>query len=215
MNPLQKSLKQLIGGPLSTQKALLLLKNHPTLPLLLQANISLLRYEAKLTELQATRLQAGLSLLKLPLQPVSFQYLSSPQQVASVFADLSLLEHEQLWMVTVNRKKRVLRQQLLTQGVSDMTIVDPRQIYRMALVQNASAIVLIHNHPSGDPTPSKQDINITKRIAEIGTLLRIPLLDHVIIAQSGYASLAELGHLPPKPYHQGSSSPLACQNDPV
>ena len=214
MNALHRCLSRLIGGQLADQKANLLLKHHPTLPLLLQASLSLLSYEAKLTEGQAARLHAGLSLLKLPLKETPFKYLTTPQQVASVFSELALLEHEQLWMVTLNRKKRVLRQQLLTTGTSDMTIVDPRQIYRIALVQNASAVVLVHNHPSGDPTPSSQDINITTRVAEIGLLLRIPLIDHVIVAQSGYTSLAEHGHLPHR-VHQGSSSPLACQNEPV
>ena len=76
-----------------------------------------------------------------------------------------------------------------------MTIVDPKQIYQKALLCRASGLILVHNHPSGDPTPSEQDLRITDEIHTVGSLLRIPLLDHLILGSDSYVSLAALGLL--------------------
>jgi len=77
--------------------------------------------------------------------------------------------------------------------------VHPREVFRPALREAAAAVVLVHNHPSGDPAPSQEDRHITTRLAEVGELLGIPVLDHVVIAERGWASLRELGALGPGP----------------
>lgn len=75
------------------------------------------------------------------------------------------------------------------------TLVSPREVFKAALKRNAAAILLVHNHPSGDPEPSREDLEITRRIQQGGQLLDVPLLDHVILGEDRYASLAERGSL--------------------
>ena len=98
------------------------------------------------------------------------------------------LNHEELWVVYLDQSKHIIQSEQLTKGSASFTIVDPRQIFRRALLYQAQGIVLIHNHPSGNCIPSAQDIEITNRVREIGILLHIPLVDHVIIGKS-FASI--------------------------
>ena len=79
----------------------------------------------------------------------------------------------------------------LSHGTVKMSVVSPREVFQKALLANAVAIVLLHNHPSGDPTPSKQDINVTKRLMEAGDIIGINVLDHLVIGRPGYFSLKE------------------------
>lgn len=109
-------------------------------------------------------------------------------------------EEEALVCAALDRRRGVVDVGVLTVGSDAFTIVDARQVYRWALTRKrpCAAIILAHNHPSGDPTPSTQDIDVTERAHRAGRVLGIPLLDHVIVVDSGaFASLAELGHLPP------------------
>ena len=94
------------------------------------------------------------------------------------------IEHEELWILYLDKAKHVIEHEQLTKGSSSFTVVDPRQIFRKALLYQTFGIVLIHNHPSGNCMPSRQDIDITKRVQEIGDLLHIPLVDHVIVGTS-------------------------------
>lgn len=82
----------------------------------------------------------------------------------------------------INRRYRMLGQKLISQGGLSQTVVDPRMVFKEALLLNASAVVLAHNHPAGDTTPSPQDINLTKELVEAGNLFRIPVAEHVIIS---------------------------------
>jgi DNA repair protein RadC len=93
----------------------------------------------------------------------------------------------------------MLREVVISQGTLTASLVHPREVFRPALREAAAAVVLVHNHPSGDPTPSREDREITTRLAEAGDLLGIPVLDHVVVAERGYASLRESGALPPRP----------------
>ena len=86
--------------------------------------------------------------------------------------------------------------QFLTIGTLDTLLVHPREVFRLAIVAASAAIVLMHNPPSGDPTPSREDIDITKRLAEAGRILGIEVLDHVIVTHTGkHVSLKEKGYL--------------------
>lgn len=105
---------------------------------------------------------------------------------------------ECLVAVALNRRRKVIQAEILTTGTDGFTIVCPKQIYRWALVQGrtgASAIILAHNHPSGDPSPSPQDIEVTRRVAGAGRILGLPLLDHLIITDDRWQSLAALGYV--------------------
>ena len=106
---------------------------------------------------------------------------------------LSGLIHEELHALFLNRNKTVLLHRRLSSGSSHMTVVDPKQVLYYAIVMRASGIILAHNHPSGNPKPSQQDIAITSRVEESAQLLGLNLLDHLIIGGDGYVSMAEVG----------------------
>lgn len=91
---------------------------------------------------------------------------------------------------------RVKGHYLVSVGTIETTIVEPREVFRFAIVASAYAIVLAHNHPSGDPTPSQDDIKATRQLIRAGEILRIPVLEHVVMGNPGYASLYNLGHFP-------------------
>ncbi len=102
---------------------------------------------------------------------------------------------EQFHTVLLDSRHRVIRHVLTSQGTLTASLVHPREVFRPALRESAAALVLVHNHPSGDPSPSHEDREITQRLARAGALLGIPVLDHVIVADGGFVSLREQGEL--------------------
>jgi len=92
----------------------------------------------------------------------------------------------------INRKYRLLGQKLISQGGLSETIVDPRIIFKEALLLNASAIILAHNHPQGDLVPSEQDMSLTREMKEAGMIFRIPVAEHVIIAHNDESGILEI-----------------------
>jgi DNA repair protein RadC len=122
--------------------------------------------------------------------------IGSPEDVHRHFhARLRDAATEQFHIVLLDARHRVLRSVLTSQGTLTASLVHPREVFRPALREAAAALVLVHNHPSGDPSPSAEDREITRRLARAGALLGIPVLDHVIVADRGYASLREQGDL--------------------
>jgi DNA repair protein RadC len=104
-------------------------------------------------------------------------------------------ECECLVVILLNTRRRVKGHQLLTIGTMDTLLVHPREVFRTAVIGSAAAVVLMHNHPSGEPSPSEADIKVTRDLVRAGQLLKIELLDHVIIGNPGHASLREMGFL--------------------
>ncbi|HKB09210.1 MAG TPA: DNA repair protein RadC [Vicinamibacterales bacterium] len=100
-------------------------------------------------------------------------------------------EIEQFGVVLLDTKHRVLRTAVLASGTLNSTIVEPREVYRAATAGGAAAIVVFHNHPSGDPTPSPEDVDLTRRLAAAGRLLGIDLVDHLILGEGRYWSFKE------------------------
>ena len=98
---------------------------------------------------------------------------------------------ENLWLITLDTKNNITGIFTVSTGSLNASIVHPREIFKRAVLQNAASIIICHNHPSGDPAPSKEDINITKRLKEAGDLIGIKLLDHLIIGDNNYISLKE------------------------
>jgi DNA repair protein RadC len=122
--------------------------------------------------------------------------VTSPQTVA----DLLLPQYgnrpvEQFGVVLLDTKHRVLRTTIVSIGTLDASIVHPREIFREATAAGAAAIVLFHNHPSGDPEPSADDVQLTKRMMAAGVLMGIDVIDHVILADVRYCSLREKGFI--------------------
>lgn len=136
-----------------------------------------------------TLLLAGYSVIK------TGDAITSPHDVKRVLAAHASSEIEQFFVITLDTKKNIINKHLLTQGTLDHVGIHARDVFRHALTDNAHTIILAHNHPSGNPQPSQEDIDITKRMIEIGTLHGIPVLDHVIVATQGFVSLREETYL--------------------
>lgn len=103
-------------------------------------------------------------------------------------------ERECLVVVHVNTRRRVRGHHFVSVGTIDTLLVHPREVFRTALVAAASAVVIMHNHPSGEPPPSEADIKITRDLMRAGELLKVEVLDHIIIGRPKYCSLRELGY---------------------
>jgi DNA repair protein RadC len=103
------------------------------------------------------------------------------------------LPHEEFRILLLDTKHRLLREMTISRGTLSGTQVDPREVFSVAVRERAAAVVCAHNHPSGDPVPSRDDRAITARLLESGRLLGIPLLDHVVVGRGGYFSFAEEG----------------------
>jgi len=97
-------------------------------------------------------------------------------------------------ILLLNTRRRVKGHQLLTIGTGDMLLVHPREVFRLACITSAAALILMHNHPSGEPTPSEADIKVTRDLIRAGQIMKIEVLDHVIIGRPGFVSLRELGY---------------------
>ena len=110
-----------------------------------------------------------------------------------VSLDLADISHEEFWIVLVNRANRILKKMKVSIGGVAGTVADPKIIFKKALEDLASGIVLVHNHPSGNTTPSQADIDLTKKLKEAGKYLEIQVLDHLIIGGQKYFSFADEG----------------------
>lgn len=123
--------------------------------------------------------------------------VSTPLQAWQHLAPALLgLADEELHGLFLDRRRRPLALRTITRGSDAFTIVDPRQVFRLAVRLGASAVVIAHNHPSGDPEPSAQDADVTDRLARAGRVLGVPVIDHLVITDGGFVSLAERGLLP-------------------
>ncbi|HZW74289.1 MAG TPA: DNA repair protein RadC [Caldimonas sp.] len=123
------------------------------------------------------------------------QLLSPDQTVAYLMPAFGGRIVEQFGVVLLDAKYRVIRTALVATGTLNTTIVEPRDVYREAAMGAATAVVVFHNHPSGDPTPSPNDVELTWRLKAAGTLMGIHLLDHVILGDARYFSFKETGNL--------------------
>ncbi|HNP18078.1 MAG TPA: DNA repair protein RadC [Fulvivirga sp.] len=112
-----------------------------------------------------------------------------------VKSDLLDLSHEEFWVLLLTRNNQVIKKQLISSGGVSGTVADPKLIFKSALEELASSIILIHNHPSGNLKPSDQDVKLTKKMVEAGRTLEIPVIDHVIFTNESYFSFADEGIL--------------------
>jgi len=148
---------------------------------------------AKAAEIQAlfqiarrfsdTRLQPG--------QP----YLSSKDAFSHFHERLSEYRKELFFALLLDSKNRLIREVQISEGSLNASIVHPREVFAPVLRESASAVLFVHNHPSGDPAPSREDIEITERLKKVGDLMGVRVLDHVIVGNGEYVSLADQGLL--------------------
>ncbi len=125
------------------------------------------------------------------LRPEDHPRISSPEDIAKLSSDIANLPREHFKVIALNTKNHVQDVEELYAGSVNAAIVRPAEVFRYGIKRNATSIAVVHNHPSGDPTPSSQDIEVTKRLTECGKLLGIELLDHVIIGHGRWVSLRE------------------------
>lgn len=120
---------------------------------------------------------------------------SSRDAYELIKGDLMDLPHEEFWIILTNRAQRVIKKQQISSGGVAGTVADPKMIFKLAVEELASGLLLVHNHPSGNLTASESDITLTKRLKESGKLLEIQVLDHLIVAGKRYFSFADEGLL--------------------
>jgi len=122
--------------------------------------------------------------------------IRAPQDVATyLMEDLRYLQKEHFVCLFLNTKNHVLAQETLSMGSLNASIVHPREVFRAAIKRSSAAIICVHNHPSGDPTPSPEDIEMTSRLAEAGQIIGIEVLDHIILGDQNFVSLKEKGFM--------------------
>ena len=152
------------------------------------------KYKTKLTADQKAVLEKELSVN----YPEMDRKMNSPEKIVRLGRDFLRL-HEQseeyLYMLCMNTKLELTSVFELSHGNVNSSIFSVREMFQKALLANAVSIIVMHNHPSGDPSPSREDIKVTERAVEAGNLIGVQVLDHIIIGRPGYSSLKEKGYI--------------------
>jgi len=120
-------------------------------------------------------------------------YARTPSDIARLVHDIADKDREHFVVVLLNTKNRVLGIDQVSIGTLDASLVHPREVFKAAILANAASVVVCHNHPSGDPTPSAEDIRISKSLKHAGEIVSISVLDHVIVTVDSHLSLREEG----------------------
>ncbi|MFC1451903.1 RadC family protein [Verrucomicrobiota bacterium] len=126
----------------------------------------------------------GSAFVRLPLvrEPGTAR-VTTPEDVARECGDLAGLAQESFHVLCLDSKNRLVNRHLVSLGLADASLVHPREVFRPAVSDGASAVVLVHNHPSGDPSPSSEDLRITRQLVAAGKVMGIPALDHVVVGR--------------------------------
>ena len=137
-------------------------------------------------------------LLKVKETSLSKHNVRTPADVSSLCDDMRSMSQESFQVLTLNTKNGVIDRHLITLGLVDASLVHPREVFRVAIMDGAAAVILVHNHPSGDPSPSAEDIRITKQLVEAGKIIDVRVQDHVIVGRRPdeshcFVSLRETG----------------------
>jgi len=180
-----------------------LLQKFGSLQSLAKASVADLRKVKGIGRDKAVTLMAAFALARQMAKELQDEspVLDHPENVAALLRAKNLVKNvETLQVLCLNTRRRLIRVDEVIDGTIDTLLVHPREVFKFAIAANAAAIVLAHNHPSGDPTPSEADIKVTRDLIRAGQLLKIDVLDHVIIGratperQKDYVSLRELGY---------------------
>lgn len=147
---------------------------------------------------KACQLKAAIELGKrlarqsLGIRPV----IKNPHDVAKlVMQEMSYLDRENFRVINLNTKNQVMVIDTVSVGSLNAAIVHPREVFKLPIKRSAACLILVHNHPSGDTTPSVEDIHITKRLCEAGKLLGIEIIDHIIVGNNNFLSMKEKGYI--------------------
>ncbi|MEZ4769629.1 MAG: DNA repair protein RadC [Caldilineales bacterium] len=185
-----------VGGENVVRVAERLLARFEGLPGLAQATVTELCQEKGIGEAKAVQIKAALELGRrlLVTAPHERPQMRSPADAANLLmAEMSLLPQEHLRTVLLDTRNRVLSIPTIYVGSLNTAQVRVGEMFREAIRANCAAMIVVHNHPSGDPTPSPEDVQVTRMIVEAGSLLNIDVLDHLIIGRQRFVSLKERG----------------------
>jgi DNA repair protein RadC len=145
---------------------------------------------AKAAQIKAA-IEVGRRIAKI--QPQERRVISSPQDVADqVQYKMAALEQEELWVLLLNTRNQHIRTEHLYRGSLNASTVRPAEIFKSGIRHNAASLIIVHNHPSGDPSPSPEDVNLTRMLIESGKMLELPILDHVVVGTKGIISIKTL-----------------------
>jgi len=179
------------------------MQQHGSLQSLAQASVEDLQKVMGIGRDKAVTLVAAFTLARKMAKELQGDspMLDTPEAVANLMREPNRLRRVETFQVLLlNTRRRLIRAAEIADGTLDTLLVHPREVFEKAISAGAAAIVLVHNHPSGDPTPSEADIKVTRDLIRAGQLLKIEVLDHVIIGRAtqerpkDYASLRELGY---------------------
>lgn len=147
-------------------------------------------------EREAARLSAAIELARRLLWPEEGHgSIRSPRDACRVAAGIRFADREHFLVLCLNARNVVIHEETVSVGSLNANIVHPREVFRAAITKGAAAIILVHNHPSGDVTPSSEDLSLTSRLVEAGRLIGIEVLDHIIISGSRYLSFRSESYL--------------------
>lgn len=148
-----------------------------------------------LTARQSARIMAAIELSQRALKKGlgTMPIVSSPADVLPLLIDIRTQRKEHFLCLYLNARNQVIHKEVVSIGSLSASIVHPREVFSIALTHAAASVVLAHNHPSGDVTPSQEDVVLTRRLVQAGQLMVIDVLDHIIIGQADYLSLKEQG----------------------
>jgi len=134
---------------------------------------------------------------RIQSEPISQKpQITSPGDIAEIFKPrLADLNREILIVVLLNTANRIIKEVVVSEGNLNSSVIHPREVFKPAIDELSASVILVHNHPSGNPEPSKMDIEVTRQIYRAGEIIGIKLLDHIIIAGDKYTSMAQLGLL--------------------
>ncbi|MED4453335.1 RadC family protein [Metabacillus fastidiosus] len=175
-----------------------LLTHFEGLRMLKEATIEEITSISGIGEAKAVQIMAALEIGRR-IHQLTFEdryVIRSPEDGANyVMEEMRFLTQEHFVCLYLNTKNQVLHKQTVFIGSLNASIVHPREVFKEAFKRSAASIICIHNHPSGDPAPSREDIEVTKRLSECGRMLGIELLDHLIIGEQKFISLKEKGYV--------------------
>jgi len=156
-----------------------------------QGDVDTLEKVLSLSPVQACQVAAAFELGKRLFGRSTEVFLRSPEEVFEYAKDMARLKKEHLRGLYLDTRNKLIRDEVIAIGTLNASLAHPREIFHPAIDSHAAAILLVHNHPSGDPSPSKDDIELTKQVHEASKILDIEVLDHVIIGSQNYSSLKE------------------------
>lgn len=174
-----------------------LMQRYGNLRAMFSADVNELRWVPGMGFAKAVQLKAAFELAKRLDYPITDRYeVSTPKDVASfLMPKMRGLDKEQVAMLCLDTRCGVIdnSEVVVSVGSLNLSVMEPRSIFRVALMKNADSVVLVHNHPSGDPEPSDGDVEVTKRVMDAGRMLGVEVRDHVIMGDGRFFSMKEKG----------------------